>query len=73
MGTSMTDDVVEFSARVNTVALRAYSAAVGRRTQEVVRGLSATHHRPSQACTSPVVRVLQIPELRFSRAICTTN
>jgi DinB superfamily len=42
MGTGMTDDeVVEFSARVNTVALRAYSAAVGRRTQELVRGLPA--------------------------------
>jgi hypothetical protein len=42
MGTGMTDDeVVEFSARVNTVALRAYSGAVGRRTQEIVRSLSA--------------------------------
>jgi len=42
MGTGMTDDEVgEFSARVNIVALRAYSAAVGRRTQEVVQGLPA--------------------------------
>jgi hypothetical protein len=42
MGTGMTDDeVTEFSARVNTVALRAYSAAVGQKTQEVVRGLPA--------------------------------
>jgi hypothetical protein len=40
MGTGMTDEeVAEFSARVNTVALREYSAAVGRRTQEVVRSL----------------------------------
>jgi DinB superfamily len=42
MGTGMTDDeVVEFSTRMNPVALRAYSGAVGRRTQEVVRGLPA--------------------------------
>jgi uncharacterized damage-inducible protein DinB len=42
MGTGMTDEeVAEFSARVNTVALREYSAAVGRRTQEVVRSLRA--------------------------------
>ena len=42
MGTGMTDDeVVEFSTRVNPVALRAYSGAVGLRTQEVVRGLPA--------------------------------
>ena len=42
MGTGMTDnEVVEFSARVNTVALRAYSGAVGRRTQEIVRGQTA--------------------------------
>jgi hypothetical protein len=42
MGTGMMDDeVAEFRARVNTAALRAYSAAVGRRIQEVVRGLPA--------------------------------
>jgi hypothetical protein len=42
MGTGMTDEeVAEFSARVNTVALREYSAAVGRRTQAVVRTLRA--------------------------------
>jgi DinB superfamily len=40
IGTGITDDeVVEFSARVHTVALRAYSAAVRRRTQEILRGL----------------------------------
>jgi DinB superfamily len=42
MGTGMTDEeVAEFSARVNTVALREYSVAVGGRTQEVVRSLRA--------------------------------
>lgn len=40
MGTGMTDEEVsEFSARVDTAERRAYHAAVGRRTQEVVRGL----------------------------------
>ncbi len=42
MGTGMTDEeVTKFSARVNTAALREYSAAVGRRTREIVRGLRA--------------------------------
>jgi DinB superfamily len=42
MGTGMTDEeVAEFSARVNTMALREYSVAVGRRTQEVVGSLRA--------------------------------
>ena len=42
MGTGMTDEeVAEFSARVNTVALREYSVAVGPRTQEIVRSLRA--------------------------------
>jgi hypothetical protein len=40
MGTGMTDEeVAAFSAGVDIAALRGYSAAVGRRTQEVVRGL----------------------------------
>jgi hypothetical protein len=42
MDTGMTDEeVAEFSARVNTVALREYSVAVGPRTQEIVRSLRA--------------------------------
>jgi DinB superfamily len=42
MGTGMTDEeVAEFSAGVDIAALRGYSDAVGRRTQEVVRGLRA--------------------------------
>lgn len=37
-GTAMTDeDVSEFSARVDIAALRAYHAAVGRRTEEIAR------------------------------------
>ncbi|MBI3326487.1 MAG: DinB family protein [Nitrospinae bacterium] len=40
VGTAMTDeDVSEFSARVDIAALRAYHAAVGRRTQEIARSL----------------------------------
>ena len=42
MGTGMTDEAVtEFSARVNMAAFREHSAAVGRSTREVVRGLRA--------------------------------
>jgi DinB superfamily len=40
MGTGMTDEeVAEFTARIDVPALRGYNAAVGRRTQEVVRSL----------------------------------
>jgi DinB superfamily len=40
VGTGMTDEgVAELSARVDIAALRAYHAAVGRRTQEIVQGL----------------------------------
>ena len=40
IGTGMTDaEVGEFSEQVNTAALRAYRAAVGRRTQELTRRL----------------------------------
>jgi len=42
MGTGMTDEeVAEFTTRVDIAALRGYSAAVGHRTQEVVRSLRA--------------------------------
>src|SRR5262245_41993704 len=44
VGTGMTDDeVAELSARVDIGALRAYHAAVGRRTQEIARGLRPEH------------------------------
>src|SRR3954468_2619697 len=40
IGTGMADDeVTDFSARVNLEALRAYRAAVGRRTHDVIRTL----------------------------------
>ena len=40
IGTGMTsDEVTEMSARADIAAVRAYRAAVGRRTQEVVRTL----------------------------------
>ena len=41
IGTGMTDDEVsDFSARVDIAGLRAYRAAVGRRTREVVQALA---------------------------------
>jgi hypothetical protein len=40
LGTGMTDaEVAELSARIDIAALRAYHAAVRRRTQEIARGL----------------------------------
>src|SRR5262245_62057035 len=41
IGTSMNDEeVVDFSSQVDIAAVRAYRHAVGRRTREVVQGLS---------------------------------